>query len=346
MNIVDAQISKFYFQWHINEVCNLRCLHCYQKDYRHKGYSSGDLIRVAETMEKTLYAWSRSGRISLTGGEPFLNPDSVFLLLDFFDSSNAFSWIGILTNGTLISEEISYKLSQYKKLREVQISLDGSSSHIHDKVRGRNSFDMAIRGIKLLRKEKIPTSIMFTLTNMNKHDALKVIDLAVEIGASAITIERAIPNAQSTDVSQYVPPAELETIYSEIYKKKVEFEKRFTIRIRTSRPLWCLISDNIGGFCPAGLSCLAILHDGTVLPCRRLEIPLGNILIDGIFKIWYTSTVLWHLRDKNHLHKECRTCTHIANCGGCRAMAYAITGDYMAKDPQCWKHNQKNLRKC
>ena len=113
------------------------------------------------------------------------------------------------------------------------------------------------------------------------------------------------------------------------------------LRIRTSRPLWCLIDPEMGGFCPAGLSCLAILHDGTVLPCRRLEIPIGNIVRDGLYRIWYTSDVLWRLRDKKGLAKGCNGCQWLSNCGGCRAIAHALTGDFMGSDPQCWKSERE-----
>ncbi|MDI6793431.1 MAG: SPASM domain-containing protein [bacterium] len=64
---------------------------------------------------------------------------------------------------------------------------------------------------------------------------------------------------------------------------------------------------------------------------------MGNILKDGLFKIWYTSDVLWRIRDKNNLKGKCKGCKYIYSCGGCRAVAYAMTGDYMEEDTQCWK---------
>ena len=91
--------------------------------------------------------------------------------------------------------------------------------------------------------------------------------------------------------------------------------------------------------CIAGLTGLTIMQDGTALPCRRLPLPLGNLLKDGLFKIWYTSPVLWDLRRKNRLAATCRKCDLLSQCGGCRAAAFAATGDYQAKDPQCWRQN-------
>lgn len=80
------------------------------------------------------------------------------------------------------------------------------------------------------------------------------------------------------------------------------------------------------------------MHDGTVYPCRRLPIPLGNVLSDGIFKIWYKSDILWNIRRKNRMTSSCGTCEDLGLCGGCRAAAYAESGDYLAEDPLCWKY--------
>ncbi|MCG2778337.1 MAG: SPASM domain-containing protein, partial [Desulfobacterales bacterium] len=82
---------------------------------------------------------------------------------------------------------------------------------------------------------------------------------------------------------------------------------------------------------------LTIMHDGTIYPCRRLPTPIGNALTDSFFKVWYTSEVLWNVRNHNNIKGKCADCELIPVCRGCRAMAYALTGDYLAEDPQCWK---------
>jgi len=101
-------------------------------------------------------------------------------------------------------------------------------------------------------------------------------------------------------------------------------------------PLDTTGNKSIGGFCPVGYTALTILHDGTVLPCRRLNVPIGNLLNEKLFKIWYDSDVLWNIRNKNNLQGKCSGCVNIARCGGCRAIAYETTGNYMGEDLQCW----------
>ena len=89
--------------------------------------------------------------------------------------------------------------------------------------------------------------------------------------------------------------------------------------------------------CSIGIDSITIMPDGTVFPCRRLPMPIGNLHHESLFKIWYTSDLLWEIRNKNNLKGKCNNCELIPRCSGCRAIAYALTGDYLAEDPQCWK---------
>jgi len=95
--------------------------------------------------------------------------------------------------------------------------------------------------------------------------------------------------------------------------------------------------DTAGGICSIGLDGLCILPDATVLPCRRLPIAIGNLKEDSLLEIWHKSDLLWQIRDKRNLKGKCKSCEFIPQCSGCRAMAYACTGDYLAEDPQCPK---------
>jgi radical SAM protein with 4Fe4S-binding SPASM domain len=95
------------------------------------------------------------------------------------------------------------------------------------------------------------------------------------------------------------------------------------------------------GGCAAGVSGLTILPDGTLLPCRRLNVPLGNILKDNVRSLWATSPVLTSLRNKKKYKGKCRTCEQWAQCRGCRAIAYQHSllkgrGNYLSEDPQCF----------
>jgi radical SAM protein with 4Fe4S-binding SPASM domain len=296
-------------------------------------------MNIATQLRSALQKWNMLGRISLTGGEPFLSP-TLYKIIDFIEDSQEFKQFDILTNGTCIGLDDIEKLKKCKKLHQVQISVDGSCSETHDKVRGSGTFNKVVQTIEKLKAQGLSVSLMFTLMKHNMHEALSMIDFAQRVGVSAITIERVTPCGHS-NVKDVLTKDEIKDIYEGVTLKANKVGKELTIR--RLRPLWINTmhldsceNSKIGGFCPVGFTSMAILWDGTVLPCRRLEIPIGNILKDGIFKIWYESDVLWKIRDKNNLKGKCHNCPQVERCGGCRAIAYELTKDYMGEDPQCW----------
>lgn len=334
--------KEFYFQWHFLNKCNLRCKHCYQEGYTAIELSFDKLKKIADQITMALEKWDMYGRISLTGGEPF-SSKQLFPLLEHLNSQKRIKSINILTNGTLITNDDIDRLKKISKLFEVQVSLDGDNADMHDSVRGKGAFQKAINGIRLLKESGFRVAIMYTVMPGNQEGVLGAIDLAENENVDAMTVERVTPCGQGANLTNLTSEDVKEIFYKVTERAKII---KNDLKIRRSRPLWVntlhlidneAVKENVGGFCPVGLTAMAILWDGTVLPCRRLEIPLGNILKDGIFKIWYGSELLWNVRDKNKLKGKCNSCSNMARCGGCRAVAYAMTGDYMESDIQCWK---------
>lgn len=327
----------FYFQWHFIESCNMRCKHCYQSGYKYKA----DLGLIDETIsqiDRFLNVWNMSGRVSLTGGEPLLDLGVLWHIAEKLSSMPRIKHIGILTNGTLITDEVISRIKSFPKIKEVQVSLDGATARTHDFIRGKGNFELAVNGLKKLVSAGINSSIMFTVSKLNKDESVAIIDLAEEIGADSMTVERYTP-VRGADDPMALDAGETRSIFESVFRKKsLLIQSGARLRIRTSRPLWNLVSDECGGICPVGYSCLTIMHDGTLYPCRRLPIALGNIRADGIFKVWYTSPVLRNLRNRAKI-KKCAECGRNKSCDGCRAAAYAVYHDYMECDPLCWKEN-------
>ncbi len=94
--------------------------------------------------------------------------------------------------------------------------------------------------------------------------------------------------------------------------------------------------DRIRGGCTGGITLLCVGADGTVTPCSRLQIPIGNIRESSLEDLWYNSDVLATLRDRDNLKGKCGACKYLNWCGGCRAMVWAQLGDHLAEDPTCW----------
>lgn len=78
-----------------------------------------------------------------------------------------------------------------------------------------------------------------------------------------------------------------------------------------------------------------VSHTGDVCPSGFLQVPAGNVCEQPLAEIYRDSTVFRELRDRGLLKGKCGACEYRDVCGGSRARAYSLTGDYLASDPSC-----------
>jgi AdoMet-dependent heme synthase len=70
-------------------------------------------------------------------------------------------------------------------------------------------------------------------------------------------------------------------------------------------------------------------------PCGYLPALAGDLRKQSFADIWENSVVFNQLRDVNNLHGKCGCCEFRNICMGCRARAYAATGNYLDEEPFC-----------
>lgn len=96
-----------------------------------------------------------------------------------------------------------------------------------------------------------------------------------------------------------------------------------------------LLTANRGRGCLCGISVLFVSHKGQVFPCGYLPVECGDVRHQNLADIWRTSPVFADLRQYDKLKGKCGLCDFRALCGGCRARAFALTGDYLGAEPSC-----------
>jgi len=87
--------------------------------------------------------------------------------------------------------------------------------------------------------------------------------------------------------------------------------------------------------CLAGTGVCFISHEGEVFPCGYLPALAGDLRKQSFAEIWNDSEVFGMLRDDDNLKGKCGCCEFRHVCMGCRARAFAATGDYLAEEPFC-----------
>jgi radical SAM protein with 4Fe4S-binding SPASM domain len=87
--------------------------------------------------------------------------------------------------------------------------------------------------------------------------------------------------------------------------------------------------------CLAGSAVCFISHRGEVFPCGYLPVKAGDLRTESFAEIWEGSPVFAALRDPDNLKGKCGACEFRRICLGCRARAFAATGDYLQEEPFC-----------
>lgn len=336
----------FLIQWHLTERCNLRCRHCYQTGEEINEMTLSEIKETLNEIKDTFAGWREAYEINIstsfniTGGEPFLRRD-FFHIIDYMRSLG-FD-IYVLTNGTLINKDAARNLYD-TGVKGVQVSIEGQEE-AHDYIRGKGSFSASMRGTSYLLEAGLQVTFNITLSSINADSLTNMIDLARSVGVRRLGFSRLVPSGRGLCmINEMLNPERIKRIYEHIFSINSG-----DIEIVTGDPLasqlGSLISVDGGdiplGGCAAGVSGLTILSDGTMTPCRRLPIPVGNIREDSFRNVWATSRVLELLRDRSKYKGKCGNCNRWAVCRGCRAIAYAYSkvqgqDDFLAEDPQCF----------
>ena len=140
--------------------CNLSCSHCFISCSPHNdlfGFLSLDDVRsvLVESIEWGVREYY------FTGGEPFLNPDLVEMLV----TALGYGPVTVLTNATVLKDEWLLRLRAAEEQGpfslEYRVSIDGPDPQTNDPIRGEGTFERAIRGVEqLVRHGALPIITM------------------------------------------------------------------------------------------------------------------------------------------------------------------------------------------
>jgi radical SAM protein with 4Fe4S-binding SPASM domain len=94
--------------------------------------------------------------------------------------------------------------------------------------------------------------------------------------------------------------------------------------------------------CLAGTGVCFISHRGEVYPCGYLPVLAGDLNKQSFAEIWENARVFQELRNTDNLKGKCGCCEFRNICLGCRARAFAATGDYLDEEPFCIYQPRRN----
>lgn len=340
--------------WEVTRSCNLSCIHC--RASSEYGPYEGELTTdQCLKLVDNIASFSKPV-IILTGGEPLMRED-IFEIASYGDKKGL--RMVLATNGTLVTEEIAVKMLE-SGIKRVSISIDGLDAESHDAFRGvSGAFEEAMAGITAMKKAGMEFQINTTITRVNLDQIQEILNLAIGLGAAAHHIFLLVPTGRGREMAdQEIQPQDYEETLNWFY------EQSFTCPIQlkaTCAPHYFRIfhqrrkeppaesreeRDSLNAMtrgCMGGISFCFISHTGQVQPCGFLEIDCGQLKEKSLEDVWNNSPVFTDLRDLSKYKGKCGRCEFIKVCGGCRARAYEITGDYLAEEPFCIYEPKKKV---
>lgn len=345
-NLADGTPPLRLIAWEVTRSCNLACKHC--RAEAHTEPYPGELSTEEAKALIDTFPETGSPIIIFTGGEPLMRHD-IFELVAHAKSKGLRCVMA--PNGTLINEENAQKMVE-TGIARCSISIDGPNAAAHDPFRGgEGAFDAAMRGIDLLKKNGIEFQINTTVTKNNLANFKEIFHLADELGAAAWHIFLLVPMGRAADLQDQVISAKE---YEEVLNWFYDFRKTTTMHLKaTCAPHYYRIMrqrakeedlavtpetfgmDALTRGCLGGTGFCFISHTGQVQPCGYLEIDCGNIKTTPFPEIWRNSKQFKQFRTPAEYEGKCGVCEYHKVCGGCRARAFSMSGNYMAEEPLC-----------
>jgi AdoMet-dependent heme synthase len=358
---VDFDRTPFTLAWEITRACGLACVHCRAEAHP---WRDPDELNTQEGL-RLIDRVVELGKpiLVVTGGDPLMR-DDVYDLLDYAVQSGLRVALSPSATGRATRERLARAKAAGTHM--LHLSLDGSTAEIHDGFRRvRGSFDRTMRIMRDAHDLGFITQIGTTVSRYNVDDLAAIAARVAETGVDVWTVFFLVPTGRAEteqmldavehervfrwlyDLSEHAP-FHVRTIAAQPYRRVVIEQKRklagtssgaaptweytgtgFSIqgRLDASAPRQRGVNDG-RGFC-------FVSHTGDVYPSGFLQVSAGNVRQQSLVDMYRNSGVFRDLRDATLLKGKCGMCEYREVCGGSRARAFALTGDYLAPDPSC-----------
>ena len=341
-----ANRTKFSMQWHITDRCDQRCKHCYIYEGKDKECSLelglNTLECILDNFIECCDKLDRDSFLVITGGDPLLYA-RIWEFLQLLKNRNL--KFALLGNPFHLNYEVIRSLEELGCVN-FQMSLDGLRD-THDFIRKPGSFDATLDALKYFEGSQINTAIMTTVSKTNIEEIPDLVDIVVKYRVNNFAFARYCPS--SDDLDLMVSPEEYRNFLDKMWEKYMQYQEGDT-RFALKDHLWRLYLYEKGVFnpneidnpndlildgCHCGITHITTLADGTVYACRRSETPVGKVPEQSFYDIFLSDEMEQYRQyDK---FEYCSKCELRNFCRGCPSVAKCVTGNFYAKDPQCWK---------
>jgi radical SAM protein with 4Fe4S-binding SPASM domain len=347
----DPFARPYVVSWNLTYRCNLACEHCYLDAGGTPLVGTENFSDRSELGTEECYrvideiaAFAPECLTILTGGEPLLRRDILSIVRRAAERG---LWVVVGTNGVRISENVAAHLAE-AGARGLSLSLDALDPDRHDRFRRvRGAWQNTVDGAQILNRTGLPFIVQTTAGAHNLNELEAIAELACErLAAKVWNLYFLVPTGRGQFVSD-MTAAEYDEVLASLYRIQRKYTGRMLVNAKCAPHYIKTVlaqgdaedrvrtySGGAGG-CPAGTHYMGIRPNGDVTPCPYLPVFAGSLRSASLTELWNTSDLFTGIRRRAALGGRCGECEMNAQCGGCRARAFGMTGDLMAEDPLC-----------
>lgn len=324
--------------WNITQRCNLACAHCYIS--AGSWHSAADELPTADCLRivDEILAVNPSPMLILSGGEPLVRDD----LEDIAGhASSGGATVVVGTNGTGLTEE-RIGLLKAAGVQGVAISVDSLRPRYHDRFRhGDGALEQTLAAVDRLGAEGLDFIVQTTVTRGNREELGELAAWAADRRAVSFNVYFLVETGRG-EAMKGMSPQENDEVLAELLLLEARYRGRMMVRSKCQpqimRHAWEAGGDspllNYETRCPCGVHYCRITPEGQVTPCPYMPAVAGDLRESSFGAIWNGSELFARLRAPE-LGGKCGDCEYQLVCGGCRARAYAATGDPLGPDMSC-----------
>ncbi len=353
----DFEKAPFLVIWETTQACDLACKHCRaeaQPDRHPDELTTEEAKRLLDSVRefgKLIFVFS--------GGDALKRPDIVELVE--YGAKLGLRMAITPATTSLTSRETMQELKD-AGLARLAVSLDGSTPAIHDEFRQvHGSFEHGLRILREAQEIGLSTQVNTVIRKHNLDDVDALCELMEELGIVFWEVFFLVPvgRAKPEDVASAEG-------FEEVFHKLYDLSKTASFDIKaTAAPQYTRVvlqrqkaerradgngrvdgmtdgvayslSDGIGRARGVndGDGFMFVSHTGEIFPSGFLPISAGNVRTHDLVETYRNAPLFRQLRDKPLLKGKCGVCEYRLVCGGSRARAYAMTGDYLESEPFC-----------
>ena len=324
--------------WNLTRRCNLECAHCYisagPEESATDELTTEECIRIIDAS----LAITPAPMVILSGGEPLLRDDLAPIASH---AAGRGATVVIGTNGTLLTDQKIAEL-QAAGVSGVAVSIESLDPTYHDRFRrGHGSLEAVLAAVDRLVSARLDFVVQTTLTKGNQDELTELVDWSAERGAVSFNAYFLVPTGRGARLSD-LSPLEYERKLEELVDLHVKYLGRMMVRSRCAPHFMRLVHQRVpdspilryGTRCQCGVQYSRVTPDGKLTSCPYMPLPAGDLRRESFAQIWNESELFRALR-RGDVGGKCGRCEYRTVCGGCRARAYAVDGDYLAADPSC-----------